>query len=107
MLPHNPQATGVKLHGKEMATLARAIAGKLNVAKGPVAVIIPLEGFSDLNKQGEPFYNPRNNQTFINALKKELQPGVLIRECNAHINDRQFAEYVIQSFEELIAQQNV
>lgn len=104
---HNPQATGVGLHAKEMETLARAVAGKLNVAKGPTAVVIPLEGFSDLNKHGEPFYNAENNRTFIDTLKKELQPQVLIRECNAHINDQQFAECVIQSFEDLIAQQKV
>lgn len=100
-VPHNPQATGVRLHAKEIEGVASTIAKKLNAAKGPTAIVIPLDGFSDLNKRGQPFYDAKCNRKFIDRLKQELQPQVLVRECHAHINDQQFAEFVVKNFEEL------
>src|SRR4030043_468616 len=48
--------TFIRLSKEEMILVANTIAGKLNKALGPVKVIIPLGGWSSLDKRGTDFY---------------------------------------------------
>jgi len=102
IVPHNPQATGIGLLPEEMQMLAQAVASKLNASCGPVSVVIPSKGFSDLNNLGEPFYDSNSNRLFTEALKKSLMGGVRVKESEAHINDHRFAEEVLEVFEDLV-----
>ncbi len=43
---------------EECAQLGHITATKLNSARGPVTVLIPLQGVSSIDKEGEPFYSP-------------------------------------------------
>jgi len=59
-----------------------------------VAVVFPLKGFSEIDKEGKPFYEPNTNMVFISDLKRKLKEKVLVRELDYHVNDRRFAEEV-------------
>ena len=57
---------------EECAELGRTIARKLNAAKGPVALYIPLRGVSAIATQGSVFHNPQADGALVANLKEHL-----------------------------------
>ena len=88
---HNPQATGIRLNADEMRSVAETIAKKINLATGPVKVLIPRRGFSALDREGGDFYDPAADRAFIESLRSSLHQKVQTLEIDAHINDDEFA----------------
>jgi uncharacterized protein (UPF0261 family) len=76
----------------EMIEVAKAMAEKINKAKGKTAVIFPLRGLSILDKVDKEFDDREANFAFFETLKQNLRPGVEVREVNAHVTDSLFAE---------------
>jgi uncharacterized protein (UPF0261 family) len=79
---------------QEQQKIAEALAGKINKAIAPTVVLVPLKGFSKLDRSKEmPFYDPEAGRRFVRVLKKKVSnPFVEIEEMEAHINDPIFAE---------------
>jgi uncharacterized protein (UPF0261 family) len=102
---HTPIHTHVRASAEEMAAVARFIAGRLNAASGPRAVMIPLRGFSMLNSKGEILYDEAANRAYIEAMEGALSPEVELVELDAHINDRTFADATVDTFLRLISGQ--
>jgi uncharacterized protein (UPF0261 family) len=75
-----------------MTTVGRVMAEKLNRAKGPTTVLIPLRGFSMYAKPGGPLHDAKGDRAFISSLTSHLQPDVRVLEEDAWINDPRFAE---------------
>ena len=100
---YNPHLTLVRLLPEELIEVAKAIAGKLNQAKGPVKVFIPLQGFSFPDRECLPHWEPKGNQAFIDALKKHLDDAIPLVELDAHINDPEFIDPVIEAFMAMMA----
>lgn len=95
---HNPQATLPRVNADELRLIAKAIADKLNRATGPVRFLIPLRGFSSLDIQGNPFYDPIGDRAFIDSLKSSLKEAIRVKEIDVHINDEEFARAVADEF---------
>jgi uncharacterized protein (UPF0261 family) len=102
-IPHNPSITLVRASSEEMETIGKIMASKLNEAKGPTIVMIPLRGFSYPNRKGETLYDEEGNQAFIKTLKRNLK-GVKVIEIDAHINDPEFAKEAAQTMEKLLSE---
>ena len=85
-----------------MIKLADVVANKLKLAKGPAAVIIPLKGFSALDRPGAPFYYPEADNAFVSELKLRLPSNIKFVTVDAHINDGKFIDEVIRLWGELI-----
>ena len=100
---YNPHLTLVRLLPEELIEVAKEIASKLNRAKGPVKVFIPLKGFSFPDREGLPHWEPEGNQVFIDALKKHLDDSIPLVELDAHINDADFIDPVIDEFMAMMA----
>ena len=100
-IPHNPSITLVRASSEEMETIGKIMASKLNEAKGPTIVMIPLRGFSYPNRKGETLYDEEGNQAFIKTFKKNLK-GIKVIEIDAHINDPEFAKEAAQTMEKLL-----
>jgi uncharacterized protein (UPF0261 family) len=79
---------------QEQEETAMLLAEKVNNARAPTVVLVPLGGFSRLDRSKEmPFYDPGAGRRFANALKgKVSNPLVEIEEMEVHINDPAFAE---------------
>jgi uncharacterized protein (UPF0261 family) len=88
---HNPNVTLMRTTPEECAELGRIIANKLNQAKGPVALFIPLQGVSAIDKEGQPFHLPHANEALFNSLRQNVRPPVELVELDMHINDPVFA----------------
>jgi uncharacterized protein (UPF0261 family) len=102
-IAHNPNITLVRTSFEEMKTIGKIMASKLNGARGPTIVMIPLRGFSYPNRRGEALYDEEGNQAFIKTLKRNLK-GVKLIEIDAHINDPEFGNEAAQIMEELLAE---
>jgi uncharacterized protein (UPF0261 family) len=88
----NPTVTLMRTTADENARMGRIFAEKLNAARGPAKVLIPLRGFSMLDSPGERFWNPEADAAFVTALRADLQPEIVVEELDANINDPQFAD---------------
>jgi uncharacterized protein (UPF0261 family) len=100
-ITHNPSITLVRATPEEMKTVGKIMASKLNDARGPTIVMIPLRGFSYPNRKGEALYNEEGNKAFIETLKENLK-DIPVIEIDAHINDPEFANEAAQTMEKLL-----
>jgi uncharacterized protein (UPF0261 family) len=89
----------------EMIEVAKAMAEKINKAKGKTAVIFPLKGLSILDKVDKEFDDPEANFAFFETLKQNLKPEVEVKEVNAHITDTHFADEAGEMLYKLIKEQ--
>lgn len=94
--------SGVRTNADEMRILAQTISDKLNRARGPVKMVIPLRGWSEADGEGAPLYEPETNAVFVEEMKRRLDPRVEIVEVDAHINEPRFAEAVVEVFDRLM-----
>ena len=86
---------------QELREIAREVARKLNRSKGPVVILIPQKGWSSLDKEGMPLYDPEADQAFVHALKMNLDPKIPVVELDLHLNSREFAQEAVNRFLQL------
>jgi uncharacterized protein (UPF0261 family) len=98
----NPSVTLMRTSAEENAELGRVFAEKANAAKGPVAFLIPLEGVSILDGEGEPFCNREADRAMFDALKENVREGIPVVELDANINDPEFARKAVEMMLDLI-----
>lgn len=92
----------VKLSQDEMVMVADAMADKLNKARGPVKFLIPLGGWSSVDPRGTELYEPEIDRAFTEELKKRLRPDIEVREIDADLETPEFAQAVVQAFNEVM-----
>jgi uncharacterized protein (UPF0261 family) len=95
---HNPNMTLVRLSPNELASVGKLTAQKLNLAKGPTQVFIPLKGFSFPDREKLPHWEPKGNRAFIDSLKANLNASIPVTELDSHINDPAFIDPVTEAF---------
>ncbi len=95
---HTPTHTHVRTTPEEMSAVAHFIAQRLNEGKGPRASLIPLRGFSMLNREGDVLYDEAANMGYVETMRRELSTEVQQIEVDAHINSPEFVEATIDTF---------
>jgi uncharacterized protein (UPF0261 family) len=90
-----------RTNAQELIEIAREVAKKLNRSKGPIAVLIPLKGWSSLDKEGMPLYDPEADQAFLDELRIHLTEKISLIELDLHLNTREFAEEAVNQFMKL------
>jgi uncharacterized protein (UPF0261 family) len=93
---HNPYNLNVRVSKQELEITGKVMAQRLNKANGPVAVIIPLRGWSERSGEGAPLYDPCADRMFVQSLRQHLKDSIPVLEVNCHINDPQFAEESVE-----------
>lgn len=99
---HNPMVTLMRTTPAECAAIGRRIAEKLNAARGPTVLMLPLRGVSALDREGGAFHDPEADAALFAALREHVRPPVEIVEVDAHINDPQFADAAVDRLLELL-----
>jgi len=89
---HNPQVTLMRTTSEECAQLGEIIAGKLNLSKGPVTVLIPRKAISVISAPGKPFHDPAADRALFDNLRSHLRREIEVIEMDCEINDPRFAE---------------
>jgi uncharacterized protein (UPF0261 family) len=92
-----------KTNAEELRLVAKAVAEKLNRAKGPVKFLIPVRGWSSLSVQDQPLYDPNADRVFVEELREQLKPDIEVREHDMHLNTPEFAMVVVKAFEKMMS----
>jgi uncharacterized protein (UPF0261 family) len=87
--------TFLRLSEPELVMVAQAMAEKLNKALGPVTVVIPLGGWSSVDKRGTDFYDGDLDRTFVEELKRTLHADITLKEVDADLDTPEFARAVV------------
>jgi len=95
---HNPIYTLIRPSHEEMRQVAEMIVRKLNAAKGPVRVILPLRGMSIGGLKGGSSYDPEGDQIFFKTLRKGLNYNIPVYELDCHVNEEPLAKKVVEEF---------
>jgi len=95
--------TFIRLSQDELVRVATVMAEKLNRAAGPVRVVIPLGGWSSVDKKGSFFYDGEADQVFVETLERELRDDIEVREVDADLETDEFAKVIVDSFLEIIS----
>ena len=88
---HNPAVTLMRTTPAENSELGKRIAQKLNQARGPVTLFIPLNGVSSIAVEGQVFHDPQADAALVNAIREHIAGHVEVREVDTDINDPAFA----------------
>ncbi|KYH33473.1 Tm-1-like ATP-binding domain-containing protein [Neomoorella mulderi] len=88
---HNPYNTNVRATKEELTRVGGVLAARLNAARGPVAVMVPLKGWSENGRAGGPLHDPEADAALVAALEANLEPRVKLMKLDANINDPVFA----------------
>ena len=88
---HNASVTLMRTTPEENAKLGAEIARKVAAAKGPAAILLPLQGVSAIDCSSQPFEDPAARQSLFDAVRQN-RGNVELIELDCHINDAAFAE---------------
>jgi uncharacterized protein (UPF0261 family) len=87
----------------ECRELALVIARKLNAARGPTVLFVPLRGLSLLTTEGQVLYDIEADQELISTLRERIDRAkVEVHEVDADINDPALALAMADLLHELI-----
>jgi uncharacterized protein (UPF0261 family) len=97
----NPNVTLMRTNISENIRMGEIFAEKLNAATGPLAVMVPMGGFSELDSPGQPFWCPDADRAFVDALRENLRPDIPIEISEKSVNDPEFSGLTAQRLLEL------
>lgn len=87
----------------ELTAAARVIADKLNRARGPVALIVPLHGWSRIDGPGKPLHDPDAVRAFLDEMRARLRPTVTIVEFDGWIEEQSFGRRIADMAADFLA----
>ena len=90
---HNPNCANVRTSRREMTMVGRVLAERLNRAKGPVAVVLPMKGWSIYGTPGGPLHDAPADAAFVRSLTHNLRADIPVHRLPLHINDPAFADF--------------
>ena len=88
----------VRTSAAELVQAADVIAGRLNRARGPWSFLIPLKGWSSLDREGRPIHDPAADAAFVARLKQKLDEPGRVREVDLHLYTPEFARVAVDEF---------
>ena len=99
---YDAMRTFVRLSEEEMVQVADTMALKLNKARGPVKVVVPLGGWSSIDARGTDMYDPDLDRAFVNEIKERLNPAIEVTEVDADLDTEAFARAMLQAFRDAV-----
>lgn len=91
-----------RLNREELGLCARLYAEKLNKAKGRVRFLIPLKGFSSIDRPGMVLHDPEEDRILIEELRRLVQNrNVEFVEIDSNLEDPEFALALVENLDEL------
>ena len=99
---HNPQVTLMRTNAEECTEIGKVIAAKANANSAPVAILNPLKAVSEINGEGQAFYDPEADKALFEAIRSKAKVEVV--DLDEPINSPTFAKTCAEKLLELIAQ---
>jgi len=98
MYYHNPAYTLIRPTHAEMKQIGEAFVRKLNAAKGPVRVILPLKGMSIGGLKGGTTYDPEGDRILFETIKTGVNKNIPVFEMDFHVNEEPLANKAVEEF---------
>ncbi len=101
---HNPTVTLMRTTVEENKMIGKKIVEKLNMAKGPTVMMLPLKGVSMIDAPDQVFYGKDEDEALFNEFRTGLNKDTVeLIELPLHINDQAFAEAAAQKLIDLLS----
>ena len=102
---HNPNVTLMRTTADENRAMGEWIGARLNACGGPVRFLIPEQGVSLIDAPGMPFHDPDADAALFDALERTVEQTHVRRlvRLPLHINDADFAQALVESWNEIAA----
>jgi uncharacterized protein (UPF0261 family) len=84
---HNASVTLMRTSVEECRQLGAILAAKLNAARGPTALFLPLGGLSDIDRPGRPFHSPAADRALFDSIRTTVGPSIELIESDANAGD--------------------
>jgi uncharacterized protein (UPF0261 family) len=92
----------VRTTADELRQAADVIAERLDQAKGPWTFLIPVQGWSSLDRAGRPIHDPDADAAFVARLKQRVARPERVKELDLHLYTRDFARAAVNEFLALV-----
>jgi uncharacterized protein (UPF0261 family) len=92
----NSNVTLMRTNIDENQQLGTILAEKVNRSSGPVSVLLPLRGVSQLDSENGEFWWPEADQALFDAVRRHLRGDIPLIEIQANINDPEFGDRAAQ-----------
>lgn len=90
-----PDVTLMRTNVAENNELGIRLAQKVSQSTGPVTVVLPRNGISQIDAAGGVFYWPAADEALFSAIKNNISTRVNLIESAAHINDAAFSNLLV------------
>jgi uncharacterized protein (UPF0261 family) len=96
---HNRLIGSFSISPEERRQVARAMMQRLGEARGPVTLLLPLQGIEEWDRPGGPAHDPDGLTAFCDEVRKQSQSHVSVIELDCHINDQAFTDKALEIFD--------
>ncbi len=93
----------VRTTADELRAAADVIAERLNAARGEWTFLVPLKGWSSLDREGRPIYDPQADAAFVERLLAKLDQPQRVKKLDLHLYTPEFARAAVDEFARLYA----
>ncbi|MCB0207256.1 MAG: Tm-1-like ATP-binding domain-containing protein, partial [Anaerolineae bacterium] len=98
----NSNITLMRTTEEENRLIGDLIAAAANTSTGPVAILLPLQGVSQLDSPDGQFWDPAADGACYDAIRANLKPGIPIHDIDCNINDPEFADKATELLLEML-----
>jgi uncharacterized protein (UPF0261 family) len=88
----------VRTTADELRQAADVIAERLNAARGEWTFLVPLQGWSSLDRAGRPIHDPLADAAFVERLGQRLREPERLKAVDLHLYTPEFARAAVDEF---------
>jgi uncharacterized protein (UPF0261 family) len=88
----------VRTTADELRQAADVIASRLNQARGEWSFLVPLKGWSSLDREGRPIHDPVADAAFVTRLRQRLDEPQRVKDVDLHLYTPEFARVAVDEF---------
>jgi uncharacterized protein (UPF0261 family) len=88
----------VRTTADELRAAADVIAERLNAARGQWTFLVPLQGWSSLDRPGRPIFDPVADAAFVERLEQRLAQPQRLKKVDLHLYTPEFARVAVDEF---------
>jgi uncharacterized protein (UPF0261 family) len=104
---HNRLIGSVITTPQERRGIAREIARKLSLAKGPTAFFLPQRGIHAWDVEGQPLHDREGHDAYVDEFRRCIKPPVHMHDLDLHINDDAFLDAALAVFDRWVAEGHI
>ncbi|EFK05455.1 PEP-utilizing enzyme, mobile domain protein [delta proteobacterium NaphS2] len=99
---HNAHFSAVGTTPDELRKAAEILAERCNEGTGPIAMLVPMKGFSEFGREGHHLFDPAGPPAFAEAFRKAIKRDIHFECLPYHINDDAFVDAIETALHKMV-----